>query len=79
MRSKCLKFLIMVMAVALCSSAGMAASLGTVKGRIVDSEGAVIKGAHLLFHPDSSGEAKPATRSDVMRESDGSGQFEVHN
>jgi hypothetical protein len=77
MRSKWLKFSMMIMAVVLCSSVAIAASPGTIKGQVLDSEGAVIKGAHLLFHPDASGQAKPAIRSDVMRESDTAGRFEV--
>ncbi len=77
MRSKWLKFSITILAVILCSAVAIAASPGTIKGHVLDSEGAVIKGAHLLFHPDASGQAKPAIRSDVMRESDAAGRFEV--
>lgn len=77
MRSMWVKSSIAVVTVALCSSAATAASPGTVKGQVLDSEGAVIKGAHLLFHPDASGQARPGIRQDVMKESDASGRFEV--
>lgn len=77
MLSKWLKSSIIIMAVVLCSPVAIAASPGTIKGRVLDSEGAAVKGAHLLFHPDGSGQAKPVLRSDVMRESDAAGRFEV--
>jgi len=77
MRSKGMKFSLMTVAVALCCSVATAASPRTIKGQVVDSEGAVIKGAHLLFHPDPSGQNKPAARSDVMRETDAAGRFDV--
>jgi hypothetical protein len=72
-----MKFSLITVVAALCCSAATAASPGTIKGRVVDSEGAVIKGAHLLFHPDPSGQNKPASRSDVMRETDAAGRFDV--
>lgn len=80
MRSTGTTFSLMAVAVAvaLCGFAATAASTGTVKGRVTDSEGAVINGAHLLFHPDPSGQSNPSSRSDVMRESDAMGRFEVH-
>lgn len=77
MRSMWLKFSMMFLAIVLCCSAATAASPGTVKGQVMDSEGAVVKGAHLLFHPDASGQTRPTIRADVMRESDASGRFEV--
>ena len=77
MRSQWLRFLITILAVVLGSSVAIAASPGTIKGQVLDSEGAAITGAHLLFHPDPSGQAKSAIRSDVMHESDAAGRFEV--
>jgi hypothetical protein len=77
MRSMLLKLSIAFMAVILGSSVALAASLGIIKGQVSDSEGAVIKGAHLLFHPDASGQARSAMRSDVTRVSDAAGRFEV--
>ena len=77
MRSKRLKVLIAVIAVFVCSSVAIAASRGTIRGQVLDSEGAAIKGARLLFHPDASGQVKPEIRPDVMRESDAAGRFEV--
>lgn len=50
---------------------------GTVKGKITDSEGAAIKGAHLLFHLDPSGRTKPAMSADIVRETDTTGHFDV--
>jgi hypothetical protein len=49
----------------------------TVKGQVTDSEGAAIKGAHVLFHLDPSGRAKPATSVDAVRETSVAGYFEV--
>ena len=49
----------------------------------MDSEGAVIGGAHLLFHPDHSFNpdpalyGKPDNRSDMTREADAMGRFNV--
>ena len=50
---------------------------GEDRGASGGLRGAVIKGAHLLFHPDPSGQSKPAIRSDVMRETDAAGRFDV--
>jgi hypothetical protein len=77
MRSMWLKLLTMFIAIVLCCSAATAAAPGTIKGQVMDSEGAIVKGAHLLFHPDASGQTRPTIRADVMRESDNSGRFEV--
>lgn len=59
-----------------CSGA-TAASGGTVKGIVSDSEGAAIEGAHLVFHLDPSGGAKSAPAPDVVRETDVMGRFSV--
>jgi hypothetical protein len=66
----------LVLIIMYCSVA-RAASLGTVKGRVSDSEGAAIKGAHVLFHLDSSGRTKVTPTLDVVRETDAMGNFDV--
>jgi len=58
-------------------SVAIAASLGAVKGRVSDSEGASIKGARLLFHIDTSGRRNPAPTRDIVRETDAMGSFDV--
>jgi Carboxypeptidase regulatory-like domain len=77
MRSRKMKFWLAACAVALCCSAATAASLGTIKGRVSDSEGAAIKGAHVLFHPDPSGQGRWMSRPDVTRETDAVGRFDI--
>lgn len=77
MRSTKMKFLLMIMAVTLCSSLAVAVSSGTITGSVMDSEGAIIKNAHLVFHRDFSGQNKPAAYPDVTRETDASGRFSV--
>jgi hypothetical protein len=62
----------------LCCSIFLRASpSGIVRGRVSDSEGAAIRGAHLLFHSDRSGRAIPAKRVDIMGEADEVGRFEI--
>ena len=58
-------------------SVAAAGSRGTVNGTVRDSEGAVIKGAQVLFHPDPSGQGHPDSRADVTRETNAAGQFAV--
>lgn len=77
MRSKVLKFWLVAVTFALCCSVATATSPGRIKGQVLDSEGAVIEGAHLLLHSDPSGQNRPAARSDVMRETDAAGLFDV--
>jgi hypothetical protein len=77
MRLERIKFVFVMVSLMLCNSGVIAASLGTVKGQVGDSEGAIIKGAYLMFHRDPSGQSKPLARSDVIRETDGAGRFEV--
>ena len=59
------------------SSAAAAASMETGTGRVSDSEGAAIQGAHLLFHSDPSGRSRPISRSDITQETDALGRFNV--
>jgi Carboxypeptidase regulatory-like domain len=77
MKPKGMKSSLLILAVALCSSMAVAVSSGTITGRVVDPQGAVIQGAHLLFHRDYSGQNKLATHSDFTRETDASGQFDI--
>lgn len=77
MKSNTIKsLLIALLFIASCSLA-IAAPLGTVKGRVSDSEGAAIKGAYLLFHLDTSGRTKSAPTVDIVRETDAMGNFDV--
>lgn len=71
------KLLLLAIAVVPHCSAAFAASEGAIKGRVLDSEGASIKGAHLLFHPDLSGRLDPAPASDIVRETDAFGGYDV--
>lgn len=77
MRSSIFKSFLMALIFAMCCSVAIAASFGTVKGRVSDSEGAAIKGAHVLFHLDTSGRTRPAPTSDIVRETDTMGTFDV--
>lgn len=76
MKSKGMKFSLLILAVTLSCSMAVA-SPGTINGRVMDSGEAVIKGAHLLFHLDSSGQNKPAVHSDVTHETDALGQYSI--
>ena len=71
------KSLHLILAVALLCPAAIAGSSGTVSGRISDSEGAAINGAHLVFHWDGSGQRQSKPRADVTRETDTTGSFEI--
>jgi len=77
MRSNIFKALLMALTFGMYCSVAIAGSLGMVKGRVSDSEGAAIKGAHLLFHLDTSGQTNPAQTSDIFRETDAVGNFDV--
>jgi hypothetical protein len=77
MRSNEMKFSLVAVTISLYCSLATAATPGTIKGRVLDSEGAVIKGAHLLFHLDSSGQNKPVSRSDMARKTDAAGRFDI--
>jgi hypothetical protein len=77
MRLNEMKFLLAAVTISFYCSLATSATPGTIKGRVLDSEGAVIKGAHLLFHPDSSGQSKPGSRSDMVRETDAAGRFDI--
>ena len=77
MRSNKFKFLLNASIFAVYCSVAVAASMVTVKGRVSDSQGAAIKGAHLLFHLDTSGRANQAPVADIMRETDAKGNFNV--
>src|SRR5262245_43511050 len=59
------------------SSVPVAAAAGTIQGRVSDSAGAAIKGAHILFHLDSSGQTKSASTVAIVRETDAIGHFDV--
>lgn len=48
-----------------------------VHGRILDTEGAGIKGARVLFHADPAGEVPPLERADITRETDDEGLFDL--
>jgi hypothetical protein len=63
--------------VVLSFSAAFAGARGSVHGKVNDSEGAAIKKAHVLFHPDASGRDHPESRSEVTCETNATGQFEV--
>ena len=65
MRSSLIKT---VLVFVLYSSVAVAAPVGTIQGRVSDSEGAAIKGAQVLFHLDSSGQTKSAPTVDIVRE-----------
>ena len=71
------KALRLIFAVALLCPAAIAGSSGTVRGTISDSEGAAIKGAHLVFHWDGSGQRSSKPREDITSEADATGLFEV--
>ena len=77
MQSNTIKPLLISLVFIMYCSVAIAARLGTVKGRVSDSEGAAIKGAHLLFHLDGSGRTKSAPTSDVVLETDLMGSFGV--
>jgi hypothetical protein len=77
MQSNIIKCLLIALTLMLYGFAAVAEPSGTVKGRVSDSEGAAIKGAHLLFHMDASGRNKSAPSVDVVRETDTMGDFEV--
>jgi len=77
MQSRIIKCLLIALVLMLYGLAALAELSGTVKGRISDSEGAAIKGAHLLFHMDTSGRNKSVPSIDVVRETDTMGDFEV--
>lgn len=77
MRSRSLVISLVTISIVLFCFAAREASSGTVKGQITDSEGAAIKGAHLLFHLDPSGRTKPAMSADIVRETDATGHFDL--
>ena len=77
MQSNTIKCLLIALTFMVYGFAAVAEPSGTVKGRITDSEGAAIKGAHLLFHMDTSGRNNSAPSVDVVRETDTMGDFEV--
>src|SRR5262249_36126468 len=57
-------------------SATSPAVSSTIKGRILDSEGAAVN-ARILFHPDPSGVGRPVARREVRRETGEEGLCEV--
>ena len=77
MRRNLLHSLLLLLTVGVYCSLATAATVGTVRGRVSDSEGAAIKGARLLFHLDTSGRANPAPTSDTLRITDAMGNFTV--
>src|ERR1700758_5088082 len=77
MRSNLSKHLRIALVLILFSTVVLAAPSATVKGQVSDSEGAAIKGAHLLFPLDASGRTKSAPNVDVVRETDAMGHFDV--
>lgn len=67
----------LTLAIATCCFASTVNSRGIIKGRVVDSEGAVIKDAYVLFHPDPSGQITRLSGVDVTRETDAMGRFNL--
>ena len=55
----------------------VAAPTATLRGAIVDSEGAVIGMAHIVIHEDGSGRDTSQNAGDVTRQSDEGGRFSV--
>ena len=51
------------------------APAATVRGAVVDSEGAAIAMAHIVVHEDGTGRASELTAPDVILQSDKRGQF----
>ena len=77
MQSSLTKYLLTALISVLYCSVAVAAPVGTIQGRVSDSEGAAIKGAHVLFHLDPSGQTKSAPTVDIVRETDVNGHFNV--
>ena len=77
MQSRSTNFIVTVASAVLFCTQSIA-SPRIVKGRISDSEGAAIKDAHLLFHPDRAGQNEKVPRQDKVRETDEAGHFDVH-
>jgi len=77
MQSSLTKYLLTALISVLYCSVAVAAPVGTIQGRVSDSEGAAIKGAHVLFHLDTSGQTKSAPTVDIGRETDAMGHFDV--
>ena len=71
------KSLRLILAVALLCPAAIAGSSGTVSGHVSDSEGAAIKGVHLVIHWDGAGQRQAKRIPDVARETDATGSFEI--
>lgn len=55
----------------------IAAPLGTLRGSVADSEGAVIDFAHIIVHEDTSGKPKPGGKNDIVLKTNASGRFNV--
>ncbi len=77
MRSRILKHSLLLSASFILCPGLTLGSPSALKGRVTDSEGAAIQGAHLLFHLDPSGKTKSGLEVDVMRDTDAQGAFNV--
>jgi hypothetical protein len=77
MPSSLIKYLLIAFVFVLYCFVAVAAPVGTIQGRVSDSDGAAIKGAQILFHLDSSGQTKATPTVDIVRETDVMGHFDV--
>lgn len=78
MRFTTRKLALVLIAFVFAATGAWAAQEASVSGHVLDSEGAAIEKAHIVFHFDHAGQTNPKSMPDIVRETDSNGDFSAN-